>query len=58
MATRKAAVKRRRKGVEFMAGLGKGSPFFLFRKRDPAGFSPEQTRDGRSPDLNLEHSHD
>jgi hypothetical protein len=43
MAARKAAVKRRRKGVEFMAGLGNGSSFFSFKKRDPAGLPLEHT---------------
>jgi hypothetical protein len=45
MSTRKAAVKRHRKGVEFMAGLGNGSSFFLFKKRDPANLSLEKARD-------------
>jgi|GEM_PF-4948678 len=57
MATRKAAVKRRRKGVEFMAGLGNGSSFFLFKKRDRADLSLEQTRDRRSQAHDLENSH-
>lgn len=33
---RQAAVKRRRKGVEFLAGLrGESTNFFLYRKRNP-----------------------
>lgn len=56
MATRKAAVKRRRKGVEFMAGLGNRSSFFLFEKRDSASLSPEQTQGSDRPEHDLENS--
>ena len=57
MADRKAAVKRRRKGVEFMAGLGNGSPFFLFKKRNPASLSLEQTRGRDKSERDLENSY-
>jgi hypothetical protein len=56
MAARKAAVKRRRKGVEFMAGLGNGSSFFSFKKRDPAGLSLEHSPGSHEPAHGLENS--
>jgi len=39
-----AAIKRRRKGVEFMAGLASDS-FFYFRKRNLIGRKPGSKED-------------